>query len=190
MRTMKTELQTQLSFRTIMRAMANPGSIHRLDGGMETAALRLVAETLFDQDVTFCVIGDRRTRELEDRLYERTKSPVAELPLADFIVVTGGAGRGQLLAAKTGTPEYPDRGATVIFSVDTLADGSENDFFVRLSGPGIPGQKHLRIQGLDHDELIQLQELNRGYPLGVDSIFVDTKDCITCIPRSVKIQLR
>lgn len=194
MNAMNIEIRTQQAFRAIMRAMGYPGTIQRLahHGPRKTGAanLQLLAETLLDQDATFCVIGDHGTCGLEDILHERTNSPVTELSLADLIIVASGASRGKLLAAKTGIPEYPDRSATVLFSVESLADGSAGDFLVRLTGPGIPGEKYVQIQGLDHEELRHLRELNSGYPLGVDSIFVDKNDRIMCIPRSAKIQLR
>jgi alpha-D-ribose 1-methylphosphonate 5-triphosphate synthase subunit PhnH len=189
---MNSELQTQQVFRTVMRAMGNPGGIYRLGDhrARKTGSLQLVAETLFDQDVTFCAVGDPPASEIEDMLYERTKSPVTDLSLADFIIVTGGTSKGRLLAAKRGTPEYPDRGATVLFSVESLTDGNAGDFLARLSGPGISSEKYIQIRGLDCDELHHLRELNGGYPLGVDSIFIDKKGCIMCMPRSTKIQLR
>ncbi len=189
---MKTELETQHVFRTIMRAMANPGAIHRLGDFASTPGtdgVQLLADTLLDQEVTFCVIGDHRASELEDRLYERTKSRITDLSLADFIIVTGG-GKGRLLAANRGTPEYPDRGSTVLFGVDSLIEGSPSDFSVHLSGPGIPGERYVKIHGIAPDMIRHLRELNSEYPLGVDSIFVDNKDCITCIPRSSQIKLR
>jgi alpha-D-ribose 1-methylphosphonate 5-triphosphate synthase subunit PhnH len=194
MNQMNMEIQTQQAFRTIMRAMSYPGTIHRLANHdsrkIGATSLQLVAETLFDQDVAFCVIGDHGTRELEDILCKRTNSTVTELSIADFIIVTKGASTGKLLSAKTGIPEYPDRSATVLFSIESLADGSASDFLVRLTGPGILGDKYIQIQGLDNEELCHLRELNSGYPLGVDSIFLDQQDRIMCIPRSTKIQLR
>jgi len=188
------EIQTQQVFRTIMRAMGYPGTIHRLlnhpSHKTRTSSLQLVAETLFDQDVTFCVIGDQGMRELEDILHKLTNCPVTEPSLADFLVMTSPASGGKLLTAKTGIPEYPDHGATVLFSVESLADGSASDFLVRLTGPGILGEKYIQIQGLDREELCHLRELNSGYPLGIDSIFIDQQGCIMCIPRTAKIQLR
>ncbi len=191
---MNIEIQTQQAFRTVMRAMGYPGTIQRLSARRSrttgTEKLQLLAETLLDQDVTFCVVGAQDTREMEDILRARTNSSAVELSLADLIIVTTGTSKGKLLDAKKGIPEYPDRSATVLYSVESLADGSPGDFHVRLTGPGIPDEKYVRIQGLDHGELGHLQELNSGYPLGVDSIFVDQKDNIMCIPRSAKIQVR
>jgi alpha-D-ribose 1-methylphosphonate 5-triphosphate synthase subunit PhnH len=191
---MNIEIQTQQAFRTIMQAMGFPGTIHRFVNHhpLKTGAtnLQLVAETLLDQDVTFCIIGDHGRSEFEDILHKQTNSQVTELSIADFILVTAGTSRGKLLSAKTGIPEYPDRSATVLFSVTSLSEGSASDFFVRLTGPGISGEKYIRIQGLDHEELYHLKKLNCGYPLGVDSIFIDQQDCIMCIPRSAMIQLR
>jgi len=191
---MNMEIQTQQAFRSVMRAMGYPGTIHHLDNHparkTRSASLQLIAETLFDQDVTFCVIGDHGTSELEDVLHKRTNSPITELLIADFIIVSAGSSRGKLLSAKTGVPEYPDRSATIIFCVESLADGGPGDFLARLTGPGILGEKYIQIRGLDHEELCHLRELNNGYPLGVDSIFVDLQDCIMCIPRSARIQLR
>jgi alpha-D-ribose 1-methylphosphonate 5-triphosphate synthase subunit PhnH len=191
---MNLENQTQVAFRTIMQAMGFPGTIHRLRnhrprkrGGQNVL---LLAETLFDQDVTFCVVGEQGTSELEDQLHERTRSSVTELSLADFVIVTSGSSKGKLLGAKTGVPEYPDRSATVLFSVESLAGGSANNFFASLTGPGIPGETYIQIGGLDLEELRHLKGLNSSYPLGVDSIFIDQNDRIMCIPRSSRIELR
>ena len=194
MYTMNTEIQTQQAFRTIMRAMGYPGSIQRLGNPLHrragTANLQLVAETLLDQDVTFCVVGDKGMCELEEILHERTNSPLSEISLADLIIVTSSSSRGKLLTAKTGTPEYPDRNATVLFSVETLADGSDRNFLIRLTGPGIQGEKYIKMKGLDYEELRHLSELNCGYPLGIDSIFVDQIDRVMYVPRSAKIELK
>jgi len=188
---MNTELQTQQVFRTVMRAMSNPGTIYRCDAGKQgMTALQLIAETLFDQDVTFCVIGDDQAGELEDWVYERTKSPMAEPSRADFIIVTGGSSRGRLLSAKRGSPEYPDDSATVLFSVEALASGTDGDYSARLSGPGILDTKLIRIEGLDHGDLRQLQAMNSAYPLGIDSVFIDAHGRMLCLPRSTKIEVR
>ena len=190
---MKTELETQQAFRSILQAMANPGIIRRLgnDGSIAaSASLELLAETLLDQDVTFCVLGDESASELENRIYELTKSPKTELSHADFIFVTGRENNNRLLAANRGLPEYPDWGATIVFSVESLAEGSRDQYTVCLSGPGIPDARYVRIRGLDPEALRHLKELNSRYPLGVDGIFADNKDCIVCIPRSSKISVR
>ncbi|MCL5423135.1 MAG: phosphonate C-P lyase system protein PhnH, partial [Nitrospirae bacterium] len=95
--------------------------------------------------------------------------------------------------------EYPDTGATVIYSINSLSlippippfvkGGMRGNLRITLKGPGINGEITPFIGGIKKDEFHYLKEINSEYPLGVDSIFIDAENRIMCIPRSTKIEV-
>jgi alpha-D-ribose 1-methylphosphonate 5-triphosphate synthase subunit PhnH len=111
---------------------------------------------------------------------------------ADFLVVVGSDSRGGLTAARRGSHEYPEDGATVIYSLDGAGVPSSDRFRVRLEGPGIAeaGGRVPDMRGVPVPELRALSEVNADYPLGVDAFFVRPSGEVMAIPRSTRIQVR
>ena len=172
------------TFRAILRAMSRPGRVQRLPefAGEETAVIELL-RPLVDNATQVAVLGDTR---LATELAQACQCHLAEVAVADFVVVAPGADTTPLDHCKRGDLFYPDNGATVVYLVDGLAE--DRDGFI-LSGPGIEGSVSLRISGLGDGELVRLSRLNSEFPLGVDAMFFVRRRSgrLACIPRSTRI---
>jgi alpha-D-ribose 1-methylphosphonate 5-triphosphate synthase subunit PhnH len=193
---------TQKTFRTILQAMSHPGRVYRLEQESEVRSqksdkynlssvfypLFSVLQTLLDHEVTFNVFGHQR-EEWEYRIIRATGSRTANIEEADFVIIPSGGSDGAILHAKRGSLEYPDTGATVIYSVHPLSARDNGGVRVTLKGPGINGEITPFIGGIKKDEFHYLKEINSEYPLGVDSIFIDAESRLMCMPRSTKTEV-
>lgn len=156
-------LDTQRAYRGLLAAMAEPGTVHQLGGGVP-----LVLATLTDHEVTVAEPSD----------------PTVET--ADFLVVTGGSSGGALLRARRGTPLDPAAGATAVYAVTSLGAGPVS---VSLTGPGVgPAPRVLSVTGLDPAEVELVQQTRADYPCGVDVVFVDETGQCAALPRSCTVE--
>ena len=171
-------------FRVILRAMSHPGKVFRLPEftGEETAVVELL-QCLLDNEVGVAVIGEPT---LARDLARRTGCRLVPCREADFIIVGNGATSKEVSDCKSGSLEYPDSGATVIYLVDGLTEGEGG---IVLTGPGINGKVRLRISGLAAGELPRLRRINSHFPLGIDALFFVPRrnGRLACIPRSSQI---
>lgn len=176
-------IRDHLTFRVLLKAMSRPGRVYPLPdfpAGLPAAAGLLGC--LLDNETSLAVIGDN---ELESFLPGHLGCLSTAPEEADFILVGRGAEGGcRDLNLRCGSMDYPDRGATVVYLVDELAEGGSS---LSLAGPGIDGGISLAIGGFDCDALRHLQRLNSNYPLGVDAIFLDRQGRVACVPRSSRI---
>ncbi len=197
---------TQKTFRALLQAMSHPGRVYQLEQKTEVRSqitdkynLFSVLQTLLDHEVGFCVIGKEK-EYLKSNISELTGCPVKDISDADFIIVSDGESNGEILKAKKGSLEYPDTGATVIYSIRSLSQippypplvkgGIRGDLKLTLKGPGINGEISLFLVGVSKKEFHYLKEINSEYPLGIDSVFIDSANRIMCIPRSTRIEVR
>jgi alpha-D-ribose 1-methylphosphonate 5-triphosphate synthase subunit PhnH len=182
------EIQDQQVFRVLLQAMSHPGRLYRLPEAVAIPdPLPCLLHCLADHEVSFCVAGDPVDRTVE-ALYSLTKCRKAPLEEADYVVVISPVSAPEaILQAKRGTPEYPDRGATVICLIEDQAN--ENAPAPKLGGPGIHPESDCRpgFRGLDERVWRAMAEANAEYPLGVDGIFADRDANIMCVPRSTRI---
>ena len=163
------------AFRAILDAMARPGRIAAAGGarapGLSPAAAA-VALTLCDPDTPVHLAGTHAAR---DWLAFHCGTPFADKGACTFAF-----GRWDALAPldpyPIGTPDHPDRSATLVVEMDALsADGPE------LTGPGIDGTARLSLPGPD-----ALRGNAARFPLGVDLILC-AGDRLACLPRSTRI---
>jgi alpha-D-ribose 1-methylphosphonate 5-triphosphate synthase subunit PhnH len=176
----------QQNFRTLLRAMSHPGKVYRLDDA-EVDPLMTVIRTLVDQEVSFCVCDD--DTHLTQLIHERTRSPLADIGAADFLIVPHGGSFGGVYKAKRGTPEYPDQGATLIYQVEALSGEGSGKSSVVMSGSGIESEIRPVVEGIVPGEFVDLADVNAEFPLGVDCIFVDSGYRVMCIPRSTRLEV-
>lgn len=188
-------LLTQRTFRILLKAMSHPGKVFSLDKMASNDGLMLILQTLLDGEVSFCVL-DKEKEFLEHKIERITGSKQTKIEDADFIIIPSGSSQGLINHAKRGTLEYPDRGATTIYSVNSILPHSfigfkktNGGFNLSLKGPGVNGEISLFISGIPKEEFYHLKEINSEYPLGIDSIFVDSASKILCIPRSTMIEV-
>jgi alpha-D-ribose 1-methylphosphonate 5-triphosphate synthase subunit PhnH len=86
---------------------------------------------------------------------------------------------------RTGSADYPDSSATLVYLVDSLAATGGD---LTWKGPGIPGSVSPEVKGLARDEWHALQLANSSYPIGLDAFFLDRTGQVMALPRSTRIE--
>ena len=187
--------RNQTTYRALLQALSRPGCVVRLDG-LEMlsplASIRAVVDCLLDHEVGVCLLGARPAADALSAAVAATGASLVPVDRADFLVVDGSDSRGRLTEARRGSYEYPEDGATVIYSLDGAGVPSSDRFRVRLEGPGVAeaGGRVPDMRGVPVPELRALSEVNADYPLGVDAFFVRPSGEVMAIPRSTRIQVR
>ncbi|MHB8066562.1 MAG: phosphonate C-P lyase system protein PhnH [Desulfobaccales bacterium] len=180
---------TQQAFRILLQALSHPGEIFHISPLDPGQGLPLMLQTLLDHEVSFAVIGPE-SDSTAALVRDLTGSRLRAVPAADFIIVTRGSSQGGILAAKRGTLEYPDQGATIIYLVESLGREGQAGLSVRLQGPGVHREMRALITGLAADEILDLQKINQEFPLGVDCFFLDRAGRVMGLPRSSLLEVK
>ncbi|HEY8335782.1 MAG TPA: phosphonate C-P lyase system protein PhnH [Tardiphaga sp.] len=182
-------LSAQSTFRSVMDAMARPGSVQRIaaPSGVPVSMMRgtaAIALTLFDQDTPVWLDGAMTAApDVGKWIRFHCSAPViGDAAICDFAVI----GDPRLLQGfdrfALGSGEYPDRSTTLIIQVDSLTQGAA----IELSGPGIDGATTLRASIGIPDLLDRLAVNHALFPRGVDLILV-ADDAIVAIPRTTRL---
>jgi alpha-D-ribose 1-methylphosphonate 5-triphosphate synthase subunit PhnH len=182
-------LAAQTTFRTVMDAMARPGSVRRLAGISAPAPLSptaaAIALTLLDYETPFWLdaplaaaaevarfisfhTGARLTDDPTNAAFAFVAAPAAAPPFAHFA---------------QGSLEYPDRSTTLVLQVAHLAERDG----MTLRGPGIAGTRRLAASPLPDEFLAQLVENRARFPRGVD-ILLAANDAVAGLPRSLNVE--
>jgi alpha-D-ribose 1-methylphosphonate 5-triphosphate synthase subunit PhnH len=179
-------LAAQSTFRTVMDAMARPGTVRRLDGIAAPAPLSPVAAaialTLLDYETPFWLDAPLAAApEVARWIAFHTGAPRAADPArAAFAFVADSAAAPPFETFALGSQEYPDRSTTLVLQVDRLCEGEG----LTLRGPGIAGSRRLAASPLPGDLLDRLSENRALSPRGVDLVLA-TADAVAALPRSV-----
>lgn len=169
-----------VAFRGLMQAMARPGRIETVGGASGPAPLSIAAATalmtLCDSDTSIHLAGAADTDAVRDWVAFHLGSPLTSAEKAMFVVGAWDALQ-PLNRFAIGTPEYPDRSATLIVEVPNLSkDGGS-----RLTGPGIQTEERL---GLPDPEALAANAML--FPLGFDTLLTCGSQ-IAALPRSTRI---
>ncbi len=171
-------IQSAHAFRSVMEAMARPGTIQDITGAEPPAPMSKAAGavmlTLCDTDTTVYLAGDLDSAEVRAWLAFHTGTKVTGPSHAMFAIGTWDA-LAPLSAYQVGTSEYPDRSATLIVESEDLGDGAT------LSGPGIKTTASLSLP-----ETAAFQANRAMFPLGLDFIFT-CGDQLAALPRSTEV---
>jgi alpha-D-ribose 1-methylphosphonate 5-triphosphate synthase subunit PhnH len=182
-------LASQAVFRTVMEAIARPGSIAEIDVaitppaplGIAAAALALALldfETPFWLDPTLAPAPD-----VDGWLKFHAGAPRAADPAsAAFAFVAKPATLPGFDAFDLGSIEYPDRSTTLVLEVETLNDG---DAF-HLSGPGIKETRTFAAAPLPADFVDRMAANRALFPRGVDIVLTCGRS-LAALPRSVQL---
>ncbi|WP_439402109.1 phosphonate C-P lyase system protein PhnH [Bradyrhizobium sp. DASA03068] len=182
-------LSAQSTFRSVMDAMARPGSVQRIVpmAGAPDTMMRgtaAIALTLFDHDTPLWL--DARMAESADVtkwLKFHTGAPVVQdSSIASFALIGDGGALPSLERFALGTSEYPDRSTTVIIQVDSLATGRSFE----LRGPGIDGTATLQASIKPFDLFERLHMNEALFPRGIDVVLV-ADDAVVAIPRTTRV---
>jgi alpha-D-ribose 1-methylphosphonate 5-triphosphate synthase subunit PhnH len=168
------------AFRAILDAMARPGTIGRLDRAAPPAPLSPAAGavllTLADPTTPVFLAPSHDSAALRGWITFHTGAPFADAGAAAFAVGTWEA-LLPLDRYPQGTPEYPDRSATLIVERADLAPQG-----ARLTGPGIDGAAALNLPDPAAHAWVR-----RQFPLGIDMLFC-AGDRIAGLPRSARVE--
>lgn len=177
----------QRCFRRVLTAMSYPGRPQEIAGLLSAAPRPLHASTaalcltLFDIDTPVWLEGELDTPEVRQFLSFHCACPVAAHPgEAAFALLTIGRA-ARLEAFHVGTPEYPDRAATLLIQTASVSGGRP----VFASGPGIPERQTFEIAGAEAEFWRRRAEINAAFPTGLDIVFVDPRQ-IVGLPRGVR----
>jgi alpha-D-ribose 1-methylphosphonate 5-triphosphate synthase subunit PhnH len=182
-------LSAQSTFRSVMDAMARPGSIQRIVSSVGTPAAMMrgtaaIALTLFDHDTPVWL--DTRmsaTPDVTKWLKFHTSAPVvADSSIAGFALLGDPQNLPSLDRFAFGSNEYPDRSTTLILQVEGLAQGPA----IELRGPGIDGTATLHASIRLQDLFERLAVNVTLFPRGIDVVLVHD-DAIVTIPRTTRL---
>lgn len=183
-------MDSQRSFRSILAAMAEPGSMQRCDvpieapAGVSTAAL-VAALTLVDQETPVWMGGGPSERVLR-YLRFHTGCPLArDRCEAMFAILGPWSPAFAIEDFPAGDERYPDRSATLIIECQALTGGPE----VVWAGPGIRGCRRVTPIPPFADFWHCLRNNSARYPLGVDILLV-AGDEIMGLPRSTRVEIQ
>jgi alpha-D-ribose 1-methylphosphonate 5-triphosphate synthase subunit PhnH len=182
-------LSAQSTFRSVMDAMARPGSVHRVaaTAGAPGAMMRgtaAIALTLFDHDTPVWLDSLlSETADVTKWLKFHTGAPVtANSSICSFAIMGDPRALPALDRFALGSNEYPDRSTTLILQVESLTQGRP----LELCGPGIDGTAVLQA-AIQPADLFQRLEINRTlFPRGIDVVLV-ADDAVVAIPRTTRL---
>ncbi|MCI5040966.1 MAG: phosphonate C-P lyase system protein PhnH [Donghicola eburneus] len=172
--------QSARAFRSLMNALARPGTIEEITGGTGPAPMSAAAATtlltLCDGETPIHLAGDHDTDAIRQWIAFHIGAPICARDQAMFAV-----GRWQDLTPISefpiGTPEYPDRSTTLIVEMDALSNTGAT-----LTGPGIQTTAQLSLP-----ETAAFQQNRMLFPMGVDCYFT-AGTRIAALPRSTKVE--
>ncbi len=168
------------AFRGALDALARPGSIHRIEGASGPAPVSPAAAslllTLCDAETPLHLAGAWDSPGLRDWVTFHCGAPLVGAADAMFALGDWPA-LCPMDQFAIGTPEYPDRSATLIIEMPQIvADGT------RLRGPGI---KDSAVLNLPDPTVVQRNAAL--FPLGLDFFFTSGSH-IAALPRSSRLE--
>jgi len=182
-------MSAQSTFRSVMEAMARPGSVHRVSASVGTPRPMMrgasaIALTLFDHDTPIWL--DEKMSETADVarwLKFHSGAPIVEdSSICSFALIGEARALPDLDRFALGSNEYPDRSTTLILQVVSLTQGPAYE----LRGPGIDGSAVLNAS-LEPKDLFDRLAINAAlFPRGIDVVLVHD-DSIVAIPRTTRL---
>jgi alpha-D-ribose 1-methylphosphonate 5-triphosphate synthase subunit PhnH len=181
--------ESQAVFRSVMDAMARPGTIVAT-GGLAQApqplglAAAAVALTLIDYETPVWLDPAlAQSPEVTAWLRFHTGAPLTDDPRqAAFGFIADPPRTPPFEAFSQGSMEYPDRAATLVLQVERL---SGNAGFC-LSGPGVRGSRALTASPLPADFAARTRANRALFPRGLD-IILASATMVVALPRSVHV---
>lgn len=177
-------VQSATAFRSVLQAMARPGTIHQLAGAAPPPPLSVAAGvvllTLCDPETPLFVGASVDTPDLRSWISFHTGAPFSAA--GDAVIAIGSwQDFTPLSAFPVGSAEYPDRSTTLITEVGSL--GREGSNACRLTGPGIQDFSTLCLPDP------ALMQANAAlFPLGLDFILT-SESSVAALPRSTRIEV-
>jgi alpha-D-ribose 1-methylphosphonate 5-triphosphate synthase subunit PhnH len=176
------------AFRVLLDCMARPGRIGALAHARQAGALHdstmSLVYTLIDPAAPVYISPDLASLAALDQIRFATGAVILPDPAAAAFVIASAAQAQTLLPIlRMGTPEYPDRSATLIIQCGVIS----NTEGVTIAGPGIETSESLHAEGLAPAFFHALDLRNReAFPMGID-VFLTAPAQVAAIARSTRI---
>ena len=171
----------QSVFRTALTALSEPGRVLTLPSSLGIDAAPALLLALADHDTPIWLDGTASKFAAYLRFHTGAEI-VDDSTAARFAMIGSGTLCPPLGRFEPGSPDYPDRSATLIVEVEALVEGGD----WTLSGPGIPTSRTLSVGGLPTDFLSQWADNHGSYPQGVD-LFLTCGSQLAGLPRSTRV---
>lgn len=180
---------SQCVFRALMRAMARPGRIETLAPQLAppeplSAAAAAACLALADFETPLWLSPSlAASADIVEYLGFHSGAAISpHAGAAAFAVVDIRQDELDLGMFAQGTPEYPDRSATLVLICATIgADGG-----LTIEGPGLKGEGHFAFTPKPADFAAQWRRNRGAFPLGVDLILTAGRS-FACLPRTARI---
>jgi len=183
-------LANQAVFRALMDALARPGTVKPLVPAAAapsplTAAAAAVALAMLDYETPVWLDAAlAQDTQVADWIRLQTGARITTEPAeAAFAFFADPEHARAFDAFAQGTPEYPDRSATLVLQVEDFGSG---DGLV-LSGPGIADARNFSARPLPSDFQARIAANRTLFPRGVDVVLVSPA-AVAALPRSVATQ--
>lgn len=168
------------AFRTILQAMARPGTILPLSGARPPGPVSPAAGTallvLADSTTALHLAGAADTPDMRAWVAFHTGAPLVPAEEADFALGSWEALQ-PVTRFRIGRPDYPDRSATLIVEVSHLTNHGPT-----LTGPGIETATWLNLP-----DVAAFRQNRALFPLGFDTLFTFGSR-IAGLPRSTRVE--
>lgn len=178
----------QRLFRAVLDAFSHPGRIVALPdapagvGPLSAAATAFVL-TLVDRDTPLFLAPAFDVAPVRDFARFHTGAPIVPRE-ADALFALLTPDRTPLLDGfAIGSDPYPDRSATLIVDVPSLAGGAPRT----LRGPGIETRTEVAIAGLPDSFWTEWAANHALFPCGVDVVFTTGTELLA-LPRSIVVE--
>lgn len=165
------------NFKSMMNALSMPGKVEKIDSLFDSSLLA-IANTLLYSEVSFYYEG----REEFELIEAITNPKKEEAQNADYIFCDE-LNEYLFNKGKVGTAKDPEYSSTFIFKCKDF-----EGLRVKLSGPGINGEKELTLP-IDKSFVEFFNEKNSYYPLGNEVFFLNEKSEIIAISRTTKMEV-
>ena len=180
-------LASQAAFRALMEALARPGTVKPLPPAAAapsplSATAAAVALTMLDYETPVWLDAPLAQRpQVADWVRLHTGARVTSDPReAAFAFIADPVHAPAFDGFSLGTPEYPDRSATLVLQVEDFGSGQR----LLLAGPGIADVRSFSARPLPPDFQNRIAANRALFPRGVDMILV-SPDAVAALPRSV-----
>jgi alpha-D-ribose 1-methylphosphonate 5-triphosphate synthase subunit PhnH len=122
----------------------------------------------------------------QQRICRATGASAVGIGDASLAAIYGRADAALVLQLRRGSAAVPEDGAKVALACEALIAGGPGQVTLRLSGPGVPGQRQLGIDGVGPEVFEAVRSANAKFPAGIDVWLVDTDGQVAGLPRSAR----
>lgn len=200
---METIHRQQQNFRQLLHALSYPGeevSIEvnqsyatRLENSQEANQVNpyafAVLECLLDGEVTYKTLPIANLSNQELSLYTNSHLAI-DYASCNYLWLLSDVFHQEnqvqsLEDLSVGTLEDPETSATLIIQMQDLSSAGLS---LEVTGPGIPGQKHLSVN-LPQAFIKFREKMNHEFPMGIDCLLIDDQGKLIGLPRTTRIEI-